>query len=409
MKSVLDFAGVVGDGKNDDSAGLQAALDSGACTVLLPQPPKCYLISKTLRIHSGQTLQAERNAVIRLANQANALMLTNADPGRGDRGISVLGGIWDGNNANQTGELFKNGMAWTTPYDPERYIGVIMRFSGVSDLRVAHLTLKDPESFGFQGGNLRRFTVEDITFDYNLLRLCMDGIHLNGNCCQGRIANLKGTTNDDLVALNADEGEIIEMSRGPITDIQIDGIWAENGWTAVRLLSHGSPIRRVKIANIHGTFRYNVVSFTNHKVHPGEASTFDDISIEGIFCSKAPSGGNLWPGLAPIWIDAPAVVSSLGIRDYHRTETAVPADDIFIEAGARIENLALSDVTLVNRSGSPINLLHNHGSIGNLGLFHVHAQAGDAGSGGKIVRNAGTIERVNQFNTATSGFEPGYP
>ena len=79
MTNAFDFSGVVGDGKHDDTAGLQAVLDSGASTVYLPAPPTAYLISRTLTIHSRQTLVADRNAIIRLDDHAHMHMLTNAD------------------------------------------------------------------------------------------------------------------------------------------------------------------------------------------------------------------------------------------------------------------------------------------------------------------------------------------
>ena len=236
----------------------------------------------------------------------------------------------------------------------------------------------------------------------------MDGVHLHGNCHQGRIANLKGSTNDDLVALNADDGSMYEMSRGPITDILVDGIWAENGYAAVRLLSAGSPIRRIKLANIFGTYRYNVVSFTNHKVHPGEPSVFDDISIQGVFCAKtgpSPTVQPVPPQLAPIWIDAPAAVSNLSLRDYHRIEDAVPVADIHIAAGATVENLVLSGITLRNHCPSPIDLLHNCGEIENLALQNVYATAEPAGAGGYVIRNEGTISHLSQTGISGSGLE----
>lgn len=409
----LDFPGVIGDGRNDDTAGLQAALDSGAATVVLSAPPAHYLISRALAIHSGQTLAADRNAVIRLADHAHAHLLTNADHEQGNHHITVTGGIWDGNNAHQTCLYHQNGGDWRVPFDPQSYQGVLMQFNRVTDLRVAHLTLKDPEMFGFQAGNLRRFTIEDITFDYNMLRGNMDGIHLHGNSHEGRIVNLKGATNDDLVALNADDGSIAEMSRGPITDILVDGIWAQDGYTAVRLLSAGSPIRRIKLANIFGTYRYNVVSFTNHQVHPGEPSVFDDISIQGVFCSKSvtgmPTAADGAPGsqLAQIWIDAPAVVSNLIVRDYHRSEALLPSDDLHIESGATVENLMLSEITLTNQCQAPITLLHNRGTVGHLSLMNVHARGEGSGPGGCIVQNRGAILRSSQFGVATTGFEVG--
>jgi len=220
-------------------------------------------------------------------------------------------------------------------------------------------------------------------------------------------------TNDDLVALNADDGSMYEMSRGPITDVLVDGIWSENGYTAVRLLSAGSPIRRIKLTNIFGTYCHNVVSFTNHKVHPGAPSTFDEISIQGVFCSKSargkvnPSATDIWSGDSLVWIDEPAVVSSLTIRDYHRTEAVLPADDVHIEPGAVVENLMLSDSTLANRCEAPINMLHNRGTIGNLALMNVNATTDISGSGGCVVKNDGTIHRSYHAGVAVTGFELG--
>ena len=406
-KYMPDMPGVVGDGKHDDAKGLQALLDRKTARVYFPQPPVCYLIGSTLRLHSGQSLVLDRNTVVRLADQANCEMLTNSDHAHGNRGISVTGGIWDGNNVNQTRmELYAK------QWSPENYIGVALQFCHVTDLTVRSLTLKDPESFGMQLGKLHRFTIDDITYDYNMLRKNMDGVHLNGLCSQGRITNLKGTTNDDLVALNADDAGGCEMTRGPISDIVVDSIFCEDGWTAARLLSHGSPISRIKLANIFGTYRYNVVSFTNHKVHPGEPSTFHDISIDGVFCSKSLKGavhppGPLWSGLAQIWIDTPAVVSRLSLRDYHRTESTLPTNDIHIEAGARVENLILVNVSLDNRSNAPVHLLSNQGTVDSLSLVNVDAKAEGKSSGGCLVRNTGTIARLHQSHVFASGFEIG--
>ena len=181
----------------------------------------------------------------------------------------------------------------------------------------------------------------------------------------------------------------------------------------MRLLSAGSPIQRVKLANIFGAYRYNVVSFTNHKVHPGEPSTFDDISIEGVFCSKSGRGMDSKPAedissnSSPIWIDAPAVVSNLIIRDYHRTEAVIPSDDIHIEPGATVNSLTLTDMTLVNRCESPINMLHNRGTIGNLALANVCATAEVSGSGGHVAKNAGTVRRCHHTGIAATGYELG--
>ena len=407
-------SGVVGDGIHDDTAGLQTLLDSGGNEVHFPSPPVCLLISKTLTIHSRQTLVLSRHTVIRLKEHSDQVMITNADHQKGNEGICLIGGIWDMDNLNQSLTEYHKTRIWRgRPYLPEYYIGVLMRFNNVQNLSIRGLTLKDPVTYGMQLGNLRQFTIEDITFDYNLKRSNMDGVHVHGNARWGRIANLKGTTNDDLVALNADDGGYFEMTRGPIEDVSVAGIFSENGYTAVRLLSAGSPIRRIQLANIFGTYRYNVVSFTNHRVHPGSGSTFEDVSIRGVFCSKADQGRKFDPAKpdtshdVPIWIDAPAVVSSLTIADYHRTESVWPAENIVIESGATVESLQISNISLINRTPGAIHVLTNKGKIGSLTMTNVYAKADGDPTRGAVVLNSGVIQHQALQNVSTVNVDPG--
>jgi hypothetical protein len=404
--------GIVGDGIHDDTTAIQALIDSRRALVHLPAPPKHYLISKPLRIHSNQTLQLDRFTVIRLKDGSDCLMITNDDHEHGNENVALVGGVWDMHNEGQSLSEYQKTRIWKGTYDPASYLGVLMRFNRVKRLTLRSLTLKDPVTFSTQLGNLTEFTIEDITFDHNLKRTNMDGIHVHGNSRHGRITNLKGATNDDLVALNADDAGIFEMSRGAIEDIAVDGVWATDGYTAVRLLSAGSPIRRIRLANIFGTYRYNAVSFTNHKVHPGTESVFEDVSISGLFCAKSGTGmnpdpskpGN--PNLAMIWIDAPAVVSGLTMADIHRTETTWPAATLYIEPGAIIKSLQLTQATILNRTPGPLDLLVNRGTIEHLSLSQVRMEATEGPVRGAVVRNSGKIQdrnfqQVSVVNAAT--------
>jgi hypothetical protein len=327
-------------------------------------------------------------------------MLTTGNHAGGDENIAVIGGIWDMNNLNQSLTEYQKTRKYTLdPYDPGRYLGVLMRFDNVRNLCLRGLTLKDPVTFGVHVGNLRQFTIEDITFDYNLKLHNMDGVHVCGNCRFGRIGNLQGATNDDQLALNADDCGYFEMSHGPIEDVCADGIFAENGYTAVRLLSAGSPLRRIKLSNIFGTYRYNVVSFTNHNAHPGSASVFEDISIEGVFCARSMAGLDPTRELrlqwSPIWIAAPAEVSSLTVRDYHRTEPTVATDDIFVESGAIVRYLGMSDVSVINRTERSTALLHNKGTIDVLNMVNICARAEGGSPRGCVIANEGKIQQKN--------------
>jgi len=283
--NALLFDNVKGNGENDDAAGLQVALDSGASVVYFPPPSVRYVIGRALEIHSCQTLMIDRHTTIRLKKQANDEMLTNSDHANGNHDIRIVGGIWDGNNAEQT-----RGDTDIAAFDPNLFTGTVIRFNNVKRLDISDLTVKDPESMSIQIGNIHQFTVDNITFDSNNLRLNMDGLHLNGPCRHGRITNLKhpANANDDFLALCADDGPWGEMTRGPIEDISVDCLSCEHGHTGVRLLSAGSPVRRIRISNIFGDFQYYAVYFTHHYVRPispGD-SLFEDIVVDGVFASK---------------------------------------------------------------------------------------------------------------------------
>ena len=71
------FPPLVGDGVVDDTAAIQARLDSGMSCVYLPPPAKCYLISKTLKIGSNQELRLDRFPVVRLAPKSDCPMVEN--------------------------------------------------------------------------------------------------------------------------------------------------------------------------------------------------------------------------------------------------------------------------------------------------------------------------------------------
>ena len=214
---------LVGDGVHDDTAAIQDMID--CCSeVVLPMPEVCYLISKPLVLHSGCKLKLPRFAEIKLKDGSNCVMLTNEM--RGDiaertdsklfsfinrfspdfscENIEVEGGIWNFNNKGQLGNPLS-----TRDYGDGWYSSFGFLFYHVRNFRMSSLTLKDPVNFAVTLDTVSYFTIENITFDFNEgnpYQSNMDGIHCNGNCHCGRIANLFGTCYDDIVALNAEEG-----------------------------------------------------------------------------------------------------------------------------------------------------------------------------------------------------------
>lgn len=364
---------------HDDTTALQAMLDrKGSVTV----PGGEYTISDTLVIRDNTRLVLSADTVIRLADNACCFMLKNELCGKEgiNHRITVEGGIWDGNNSGQ-----KRGK----PIESKPYfMGVVMRFEGVEDLTVRDLTVKDPETYAMQILNADRFTVVNITFDYNMLRPNMDGVHVQGKARNGYIRNIKGATNDDLVALNCDDGcddgKKLTVSQGDIENIVVDGVYADNGYTAVRLLSCGSVMRNVTVRNIFGTYRFNGVSFTHHDIVPGAPVWFDGISLENIFCSKHPQtppvdrrfidsvDGAYGKGVhdqavrtAPIiWFAKGVSCGNISISEVHRIEEAVTeAPTIKLDDMVSVERLVLCNITqrFVNCPETP--LIVNNGKI----------------------------------------------
>lgn len=114
----------------------------------------------------------------------------------------------------------------------------------------------------------REFLIENIEFQAGHIRPNQDGIHLGGHCHNGMIRNIrasgKGSTSDDMIAINADDAihRVLNlgMKRGPISRIQIDGLYAEDCHSFVRLASVWSSISEISITNVVGGCYQHVVN-----------------------------------------------------------------------------------------------------------------------------------------------------
>ena len=409
---------ILGDGSHDDTAGIQAALDSGAKIIYLPPPAGHYLISKTLLIHSNQSLVMDRFSEIRLAAGSDCLMITNDDHGNGNTNISLTGGIWNMDGVNQAANpvwgAYKAGKMGVK-YDPFRYFGILSRFVNVTHLAVSSLTFRNPVCFGAQLALIHYFTIENITFDYAPPENCMDGIHLDGGCRFGRISNLQGATYDDMVALNADDATCFSACHGPIEDIEIGGLFAENCARAVRLLSTSSPVRRIHISNIFGTYHHNVVLVSRFFHERNTRGIFDQISIDNINASKAVSdypkhislpdsdGSNS----AIIYVENGVDVGSLSLRDIHRDEQDSSAPCVNIARNASIGSLAVQNLTCINRTGRPIDMIVNDGKIGRLTVRDAYAKSRHCS--GRLIVNGGVIGHEHLDNVSMEDDIEGLP
>lgn len=380
-----------GDGVHDDQPAIQEMIDSGVCEVSLPVPLKHYLITKPVLIPSNFKLKLPRFAEVRLADGANCFMLQNKavekkakrlhpylkpeqkalwyfydalspEPEDTCHDFEIEGGIWNFNNKNQDANPI-----WTKEYDSRNYLGHAFFFYNVRNFRLSNMTFKDPANYAVMIDTGSYFTVENITFDFNYgnpIASNMDGIHLNGNCHYGLIRNLQGACYDDLVALNAHEG-----SGGDITNIRIDGVFAENCHSAVRLLTVNHRVAHIDIANVYGTYYQYCIGFTKH--YPGETTgCFDAITLQNLHVAKSlrlpiqeahmEDKSYHFP---LIWIQEETVVKSLSIRDLHRRESVNPVDTIHVGENAVVEELTVNGLTAEHSEEMPCETLVCKGTI----------------------------------------------
>jgi hypothetical protein len=234
------------------------------------------------------------------------------------------------------------------------------------------VTIKDPVLFGIHIGACKMFTLDDITFDYNMKNPSMDGIHLQGGCSEGSITNVKGNTNDDMIAVTADDAPTFAVTQGPITDIRIDGVWVTNCFRGVRFLSAGAPIRRIGISNIYGSFYRNAIAFTHYGLHPDREPVIEDVSISNIFCNKIDDPGQVgklgregerqW--FAIIGCEGRMNIDNLTISNVFRREWMPgAAPTIRIQEGAKIGTMRLRDIQHVNMTDKPLPFFEQSANI----------------------------------------------
>ena len=370
---------LVGDGVHDDTAAIQARLDSGAACVYLPPPKDHYVISRTLKIGSEQELRLDRFTRIRLAPQSNCPMLENRTyrAGTGTNVfVAVTGGIWDMDNLNQRGNFMQDpelAKSAPTKFDPDFFFGMSMRFCHVDHLTVRGVTVRNPVNYGIEFGHVSYVTADDVTFDYrqgNPTLLNMDGLHFDGFCHHLRITNLRGTCYDDMIALNANDGTC-SPEEGPISDVDIDGLYCDYCHSAVRLLSADAPVSRVTIRNVHGNFYVSAVWLTHHFWDRPAPGRFDDIVISDIFAAKAippPDVDGPWRRSLPlIYVEGVANIGSLVMERIFRDERTLTAPTFGIDRReTHVDSLVIRDCRMTNRLGGPIGFFDNKGTVDSL-------------------------------------------
>jgi hypothetical protein len=267
LRCIASEAGAVLDsnvrtgGGTDDTAVLQALLDraptEGGVHLILDGAARVT----GLTVYSDTTIECPNPSCgLFLADGADRAILRNAHPSDGtvfDRHITLVGGTYNGNAAHQVHHTDDN--RWVTGMD----------FFGVEHLSVRHVIIRDQRTFALFVANFQHVYMHDVRvlLDTLIPEGNQDGLHF---CGPGRFLTLRdiqGTSWDDFIALNADDGHTYyaddgslaargwpHIGFGPITDVLIDGVTLDGAAQGVRFLSRISLIDRVVVRNVTGTY-----------------------------------------------------------------------------------------------------------------------------------------------------------
>ena len=350
-----------GDGMHDDTAAIQKMLDRRG-TVMIPDGR--YLIGKPLIIHSDTHLKLSAGATLRLADGANSSLLDNDGLYSDETNVNITieGGIWDGNHLAQErkkipnecrpGDENEDQICDKQTYISNVYVVFMVRLVHTRGLTVKNLTFKDPTSYAIHIADSRYFRVENITLDYDLTKKNMDGVHIQGPARFGSIHGIFGNANDDHVALCANGTIRSEITRGDIEDIDIDGIYCDNGYTGVRLLSRGDAIRNIRISNIHGEFRFYALSLTHHyPIRADKPILLENIHVSDVFASKSRAEcaeDQKWAveREALIWLENGIRCRNVTVENVYRNERNLKtkAPTVRIDSDVQAENLVIKNI-----------------------------------------------------------------
>ncbi len=293
--NVKDF-GAKGDGMADDSPAIQRALDSGSPVVEIPEGN--YRVVTTLKMSSNTRIEAAKNARVFSCGDTpkhqGDFLLTNSDFERGNTQISICGGIWDGNNTGKFNTKNPDLFA------PDAWSGTVLNFFNVTNLRLENLIVANSVVYYIRFGKINNFVIRDIGFLSDTPAFNQDGLHFSGFCRNGLIENVTalsdGQTNDDMLALNADDSmERLEnrgLLRGPIENLTFRNVSAENCYTAIRMLSITAPIHNIRFENIRCGCRYYAINLDaarycrtplfDSKDYPNGVGDISNIVIDGM-------------------------------------------------------------------------------------------------------------------------------
>lgn len=238
--TLADYVVTAGDSNgSDDTTALNALLSANAGKTVRLKPGQSFKISAPLVVYSGTTLVAT-GATITLLAGSNCQLLVNYQQTQGgssrDTDITVVGGTWVRGSNTGTGSP-------STTYHS-------LVFRRVDRLRVRDLRVTSSAGkYGISLGNVTAFRVERIDVD-----TYSDGVHIQGPASSGVVADVMGTTGDDMVAITTRDYATYNDTNGDVTGVTITGLRPVGSLTAVKLVGYaGQTLDQIKVSDVAGS------------------------------------------------------------------------------------------------------------------------------------------------------------
>jgi hypothetical protein len=340
-------------GGTDETALIQSILDRAPKLGSLKLVVDGAILVRGLRVHSNTTIECLNRACgFYLADNSNLPLIANATPqpeGRADRNLSFLGGTYNGNSGHQD-KKFHPHYGWLTAFALHGVEQVLMRDVSITDSRTFFVYLT----------NWRRVVFENIyiNLDDSLKPSNQDGIHVQGPGEFLSIRNLQGKAFDDMVALNIDdlqgdwnsEGQFVRAATGgfgkyagigPVSDVDIDGVQADDCAQVIRILSRASRLDRVFIRNVKGTYRDFGVWITPYFREGGNIGRLEFENID-----LRPVGPRAYDYVPPFLFWIAGKMEQVTLRNI---SSHAPIDDrplVWIQPDAKIDRLRIDGLNV---------------------------------------------------------------
>lgn len=403
---------VVTGGGTDDTAVLQTALNTltsnGGGVLIVDRA----CLTSGLQVGSNTTIYAPgRGYGFFLSSNAGFPVIRNVNPSTStviDQNISLIGGTYNMNVANQNGPGAGNGDNFQQ----------IAGFYGVANVTLRDLTLTSGTTgkalfgFGVIFSNWSNVVIQNVVMNNNRTSGGGDGVHLLTGS-GATITNLSGFTTSDFIALNSSDYHDVTpgswiVTDGNISNVSMDDIQLNGSWNGIGMLSGDHNVTGVAVNNLRGTVLNYAISMWNAWASPHVGGFVDGVSLSNInvtcataYNASGPVGpiavvyslssgatqvrnvqinGVQWngQGTASPWmlLAANTTTASLQINGVQINESTVNTNNRpFVSISGTVNHLAINNVDWQRPTGSTptSGILANTGTLNEFSLTNVNA------------------------------------